>query len=69
MSQIGQYYINEHDELGVLVGYEGGDVSEVSWFRRDRYGNTELTRKELRYLPYLTPIDKAVADIMLGLND
>jgi hypothetical protein len=69
MSQLGQHYINEHDELGILVDYEGDDVAEVSWFRKDRDGKTKLSRKELRYLPYLTPIDKAVADIMLGLND
>lgn len=67
MSQIGQHYINEHGELGVLVGYEGGDVSEIMWYR----GDTEVKtlHKELRYLPYLTPIDKAVADIMLSLNE
>lgn len=69
MSQLGQYYINEFDELGVLVGYEGGDVAEVAWHRRNDRNKMVFKNKELRYLPYLTPIDKVVADIMLGLND
>lgn len=64
MSKLGQHYINEHDELGIITDYPDGDVAVVSWFRKDaRYGVHRHT--ELRYLPNLTPIESAVADIML----
>lgn len=68
MSQLGQYYINEYDELGVLTGYEGGDVALIAWHRRNETGKMVFKGKELRYLPYLTPIEKVVADIMLGVE-
>lgn len=67
MSKLGQYYINEHDELGVIADYPDGDVAIVAWHRKSG-GKMVFKQKELRYLPYLTPIDKAVADIMLGLE-
>ena len=69
MSQLGQYYINEHDELGMLTDYPDGDVAVVSWYRRSDKGEFGyLSGAELRYLPYLTPIEDVVADIMLGGN-
>lgn len=64
MSKLGQYYINEHDELGVLTEYPEGDVAVVAWYRKDRDGKRIFKNKELRYLPYLTPIEKEVADII-----
>lgn len=63
MSKLGQYYLNEYEELGVLTDYAGGDVALIHWFKRDNRGN-----KELRYLPYLTPIDKSVADIIKAVE-
>ena len=67
MSQLGQYYINDREELGVLTDYEGGDVAIVAWHRK--VGKKYVFKdKELRYLPYLTPIEKVVADIMLGVQ-
>jgi hypothetical protein len=68
MSKLGQYYINEYDELGMLTNYEGGDVALVSWHSRNNKGKFVFKNEELRYLPYLTPIDKVVADIMIGIE-
>lgn len=68
MSQLGQYYINEHDELGMLTDYPDGDVAVVSWYGRSDKGEMVFKGAELRYLPYLTPIEDVVADIMLGGN-
>lgn len=67
MSEIGQYYINQDNELGVLTDYAGGDVALVAWHRPE--GKKYIFKnEELRYLPYLTPIEKVVADIMLGVE-
>lgn len=67
MSEVGQYYINEHDELGVITDYAGSDkIAVVAWYRRNDKGKRVFKNQELRYLPYLIPITKEVADIMIG---
>ena len=64
-----EYYINEHDELGVRLTYDDDEVATIQWRRKDMFGKEWIFRhKEIRYLPYLTPIDKAVAEIMLSVD-